>query len=164
MTATIHSDDDTTPPWERQDGNGPVSDWRRRDWAGRYEKAPGELMLHEDRNRDARFYDFAEACRMARRDGWGVAGGKRDGETARQCAARAAMADFERLRAWCRDDWQYVGVVVTVSCNGIKLTDSYLHALWGIESDAGDYLTETANEFIDDAISDARATIASLAA
>ncbi len=41
----------------------------------------------------------------ARRDGCGVDGGKRDGETARKYTSRAAMADYDRLRRWCNDDW-----------------------------------------------------------
>ncbi len=65
VTATIHSDDDATPPWEREDGHGPVSGWRDAS-----SKSPGELVLNTDRGR-ARFYDYAAACQTARADGWG---------------------------------------------------------------------------------------------
>ena len=153
--ATIHADDDSTPPWKREDGHGPVTDWQSRD------KGPGELVLNSDRT-SKRFYDFAEACRIARRDGWGCAGGQLPGESKRTYAARAAMADYERLRHWCADDWSYVGVAVTVEKDGVRLTGPYDHAIWGVESDCGDYLTELANEYLEEALEAARAKLASL--
>lgn len=69
-------DEDMPPPWENEDGHGPVSEWERRD------KMPGEMVLSGDgRGRlgtdcARRFYDFAEACRIARRDGWGFLPGR----------------------------------------------------------------------------------------
>lgn len=60
----LESDDSGESPWDSCDGHGDVSDWTRRD------KAPGELVLNDDRGAK-RFYDFAGACRIARRDGWG---------------------------------------------------------------------------------------------
>lgn len=64
ITATIHSDDDTTPPWDREDGHGEVSEWTGRD------KLPGELVLCDERGRK-RFYDYAAAVKTARAEGWG---------------------------------------------------------------------------------------------
>lgn len=64
LAVTIEPDSDSGAPWEESDGHGPVSDWTTRD------KAPGELVLSHDRSAK-RFYDYAEACRIARRDGWG---------------------------------------------------------------------------------------------
>lgn len=61
-------DDTQDAPWEREDGHGPVTEAPRR--ANRYgyiSKAPGQRFLGEHW-----LYDFAEACRIARRDGWGV--------------------------------------------------------------------------------------------
>lgn len=84
--------------------------------------------------------------------------------SARAYAAAAARADFDRLAAWCRDEWHYVGVSVTVSRNGVQLTPDYAHALWGIESDAPDYLTETATDLAGEALAAARETLAGLAA
>lgn len=76
--ATAPRDDHMGAPWEEHDGHGPVSEWTSRD------KAPGELVLAEGRH-SKRFYDFAEACRIARRDGWGFLPGelvtKQDGAT-----------------------------------------------------------------------------------
>ena len=218
--ATIHRDDVQDSPWEREDGHGPVSDWRRRNYAGRYDKRGGELLLSDDGgslyNGSARFYDFAEACRIARRDGWGFAPapmvtkrnsggrwaawfGSDDGTKVerfrvskidhtgvvagfedinsavralydahratmgeRAYAAAAARADFERLRAWCNDEWQYVGVSVTVKRAGVTLVQPYSVALWGIESDAPEYLAETANELLSEALDEARDAIGRL--
>lgn len=60
------------------DGHGPVSDWRRKGYSDRIAKAPGELLLTDNNPSGlrgttcARFYDYQEACKIARRDGWGV--------------------------------------------------------------------------------------------
>ena len=64
FNVTIEPDSSHGAPWEEEDGHGPVSEWTRRD------KRPGERVLCEDRG-SRRYYDFAEACRIARRDGWG---------------------------------------------------------------------------------------------
>lgn len=178
-----HFDDAMGAPWDEADGHGPVSDWTRRD------KRAGELILNTDRG-SHRYYDFAEACRIARRDGWGFLPGElehwqaadglwharvkarfgaparfecvnananaaitgvyqahRATMTARQYAAGAARADYERLRRWCNDDWHWCGLEV------VALDDKRMHAsLWGIESDAGAYLDEVARELADEAL------------
>lgn len=73
--------------------------------------------------------------------------------------ADAPRADFERLRQWCNDEWRYVGVIVEVERQGVKLATS---SLWGIEDDAGDYLREVADELADEALDEAKATLAKL--
>lgn len=153
LTAELIPDDSAGAPWDGEDGHGPVTGWERRD------KLPGELILNDDRNAK-RFYNFAEACKIARRDGWNAKPYDVPGETPRQRAAKAARADYERLRAWCSDQWSYVAVVVTASCEGVKLGSA---SLWGIESDAGEYLVEVANELIDEALDDARAMVSRIA-
>lgn len=164
IRAAIHDDDDTTPPWEREDGHGEVTGWTRR------AKEPGELVLSEDRD-SKRFYDFAGACRKALAEGWrnredarAVEAGEPVKRSAREVASRAAREDFETLRAWCRDDWHYCGVVVTVEREGVELASE---SLWGVErnypgSDNA-YLTETAGELAETALEAARETIARLA-
>lgn len=143
---SIYSDDDAGEPWSREDGHGPVSDWERRS------KAPGEVILASDRGDRHRFYDMQDAVAIALRDGWGSAGD--EGMSRKAKAAKAAREDFERLRAWCRDDWHYVGVVVRPACDkcGEVHGDDYTYAVWGIESDSGDYLDEVANELIDECL------------
>lgn len=188
--ATVVEDSDNPAPWDNEDGHGPVSDWRAGGYHGA-RKAPGEIVLCESA-RMYRLYDFAEACRIARRDGWGFLPGelktrelpggqwravcdgpgfkfaaeapdinaairavyrqhKESFPSARAYAAAAAMADFKRLAAWCRDDWRYVGVVVCEICPhcGEAMSDE-TESLWGIESDAGDYLREVAAELAEE--------------
>jgi hypothetical protein len=152
FVATIHTDDHPGKPWELEDGHGHVSKWTTR------AKRPGELVLARDR--DAfRYYDFSGAVAKAKAEGWNAP--PYDGSKGER-AARAARADFERLRAWCRDEWHYVGVAVVVVKNGIRLTGPFDCSQWGIESDAGEYLTDTANELLDDALSRSKAALASL--
>lgn len=142
LTARIEPDPYMGPPWQEHDGHGPVSDWTRR------AKAPGELVLCSDRGSHC-YYDYAGACEIALRDGWGAPGAS---GTPRQRAAMAARADYERLRDWCEDRWHWVGVVVEASRAGVKLGHA---SLWGIESDAGDYLADVAAGLADEAIADA---------
>lgn len=64
FTARIEPDDGMRAPWKEHDGHGPVSEWTTRD------KTPGELVLCSDYG-SKRYYDYATACHIARRDGWG---------------------------------------------------------------------------------------------
>lgn len=160
LRARIEHDSDTGAPWEEHDGHGPVSGWECRD------KRPGELILSGPsygmgRMTGRRFYDFAEACRIARRDGWNAKPYGVQGETPRQRAARAALADFEHLRGWCNDQWNWCGVVVTAERAGVELGTA---SLWGIESDAGAYLVEVANELAAEAVAEAAAKVQEIAA
>ena len=100
-------DTDTEAPWDNCDGHGPVSEWTTRD------KRPGERVLCQDRN-FKQYYDWQAACKLARKE-WG----SKDIEA-------AVQADFDYLRAWCNDNWQYVGVRVAVS----NVEDS----IWGVET------------------------------
>ena len=116
-------DSDSDAPWDNEDGHGPVSDWEHRS------KKPGEMILNSDRG-SHRFYDFAEAVKIAKRDGWNTAPYNWPSEGAR--AHAAAMADYERLRQWCTDQWHYCGIVVTLlDADGDP--DSVDASLWGIE-------------------------------
>lgn len=129
-------DDSGDTPWERADGHGPVSEWTSRD------KRPGERLLCSDRG-SRRYYDWQEACKLARRDGW-------DAEPigAPNRIERAVQADFDFLHAWCNDEWQYVGVVVEMlGADGAVVAEQ---SLWGIESNAYDYLRDTAHELADE--------------
>lgn len=168
-------DDDMGPPWEENDGHGEVSDWTTRD------KGPGELVLSADRF-SKRYYDFAGACRIARRDGWGflpeplvttktVAGwtakagaftatdtninkaitavyaAHRATMTAREYAAGAARKDFEFLRGWCRDDWQWC--IVTVTELDEDGDDKESESIGGVDNAQDEYLIEVALELAD---------------
>lgn len=156
LTATVHADDTMRCPWDDDCGHGEVSDWTRRD------KRPGERVLCTDsRGGSKRYYDVQASTAIAKRDGWGP---RLPYRTAGQSRAAAVEADYQFLRSWCENEWQYVGVAVTVSRNGIDLTDEYDHALWGIESMCADHITDTARELCEDALAAARQTLAELVA
>lgn len=189
LSLSIEHDDTARQPWRDEDGHGPVTDWERRD------KRPGELVLCHDHD-SYLFYDFAEACRIALRDGWGflpwdlkteeidgdwramagpfVSGVHSDINaairevyaahratfpSARAYAAGAARADFDRLKAFCDDEWTYIGVVVTASRNGVELGRD---SLWGIESDCEEFILDCASDVAAQAVSAAREALASL--
>lgn len=156
IVATVYRDNDGDAPWERDDCRGPVSEWVTRD------KLPGERVLISDGSHH-RYYDFQEACRIARKDGWGCEGGPRTNESVKAYAARAVERDFDVLQAWCNDEWHYCGVAVTVSKADTRLTGKYDHALWGIEMNYPDsdnsYLVEVANGLIDEALDAAKSRL-----
>jgi hypothetical protein len=129
-------------PWEECDGHGPVSEWTRR------AKLPGELVLNQDRD-SYRYYDFQAACKIARRDGWDAAPYNKGQETARQQAAKAAMANYNYLRQWCNDVWSYVGVVVYERCPSCNEWRS-IGSLWGIEDSDRSYIDEVVQEIIEE--------------
>jgi len=127
---SIVHDDLCGPPWLECDGHGPVSDWTCRD------KRPGEMTLHEDRGWK-RFYNFQAAVKLAKRDGWNTAPFVfRSGSA--QAAAAAAMADFEYLRDWCRDEWEYVVLTVTALDEDGDILDFVSASLGGVEYDSRD--------------------------
>lgn len=64
------------------------------------------------------------------------------------------LRDMKRLLA-VGSSWEPVGVVVRVYREGVELGSA---SLWGIESDAGDYLNEVAEDMIAEALEQARAT------
>lgn len=137
--ARIEYDDSTDAPWIEYDGHGPVTDWTRRN------KRPGELILNSERGAH-RFYDMAEAVKIAKRDGWGH-GAPVPGETAGQKAARAALADFEYLRGWCRNDWHFAMVSVGLIMDGNTVASS--HYIGGIESTDAETIAERIEELAD---------------
>jgi hypothetical protein len=141
FTVALEHDADMGPPWEEHDGHGPVSDWRPKE-----SKRPGERVLFADNHGRARFYDFAEAVKIARRDSWGTTGDEGMSRGAR--AAHAAEADFKRMRAWCTDDWTWVGVDVRLLHDGAEVQRN---SCWGIESDS-DYWCEVAAELLSECL------------
>ncbi len=141
---TFPADEDSGAPWENEDGHGPVSEWKRHPFGHgtKPPKAPGERILVWESG-SYRTYDFQEALKIARRDGWDAP--PYGTGTKRQQALRAVEADFKRLEDWCNDRWQYVGVVVELlDADGDAMGET--ESLWGIESDCSEYLEETAHE------------------
>ncbi|HDR9217360.1 TPA: hypothetical protein QDB35_000029 [Burkholderia vietnamiensis] len=196
----VENDDDKGAPWDEEDGHGPVSDWTTRD------QRRGEWVLSSDHG-SKRFYDVAEANRIAKREGWGLSEAQRQALIARlakdrvvrrpvgkatvshrfggliqehrratetvtipgrdpskpltegEVRAEAVRLDFEHLRCWAADQWNWVGVVVTLlgdneDLDGLVAND-YGHALWGIESDGDAYLEGVAIELMTEAATEA---------
>lgn len=149
---TFPHDESMGEPWKEHDGHGIISDWTHRDIE------PGEWVLAEDGGA-RRYYDFDATLAIAKKDGWGVKRPGTDGtgpddylplphETAKAHLARAVNADFERMQAWCTDQWSWIGVcVVLLDEDGHETKER--ESLWGIESDGGEYLTEVAEECAD---------------
>lgn len=142
-------DSDHGAPWEEEDGHGEVSDWTTRD------KRPGEMVLSSIR-RMKRFYNFAGAVKLARRNRWNTAPYSWPSNGAQ--AHAAAMADYEHLRAWCNDEWHYCGIVVTL-LDADGEPDSVDASLWGIESECGDYHEEVIGDLITECVHQITATI-----
>lgn len=137
-----HYDEDMGAPWEEHDGHGIVSDWTSRS------KRAGEVSIAEDRG-SHRFYDVAATTELAKRDGWGLSPEEAAGLTPGQVTARAVQRDLEFCRGWLNDEWHWMGVVVfPLTVDGDELK-SKTQALWGLESTAGDYLDEVAQELIE---------------
>ena len=93
----------------------------------------------------------------------GYIGAKSKRSLARHTAKAQAIMD-----AWERDEWHYFGVVVVVYKSEVLLTSKYGNALWGIEVNYpgadNSYLRRVANELLGEALDEARATLAKLAA
>jgi hypothetical protein len=139
----IYDDNDGDAPWERSEGHGPVSDWESRD------KRPGEWILNSDRG-SKRFYDAAEAIRIAKRDGWGLAPDaitelvtklkKEDSSqlTKGEMITEAVRHDFEFLRGWCQDEWHYIGYTAELihedDEGAIEVINKLFASCWGFES------------------------------
>ena len=73
----------------------------------------------------------------------------------------------EEIQRWRNDDWFYVGVIVSVSLNGVELSD-YAASLWGIDCNFNDtsnaYLAEVAQELEAEALDTARTEAARIRA
>jgi len=133
----LEYDDSAILPWVEYDGHGPVSDWTRRS------KESGEMVLCSDRGMH-RYYDYAKAVKIAKRDGWDSAPYS-DTETRGQKAAKAALADYNYLRRFLNDQWHYCGVIVELlDDSGDAMGES--ESLWAIESDDYDHIETTAHE------------------
>lgn len=153
-------DTDTGAPWEECDGHGPVREANVSTWSGKVEKSPGERILYRGgRNEYTRVYDWQEAMKMALKDAWGLCADKRppnyDTLTKGQKAELAVLADFHYLQGWCSDQWQYIGVTVTllvededgdlVDYTG-PLSGTFHDSLWGVENNASAYVESVAVE------------------
>jgi hypothetical protein len=145
---TTPYDTDMGPPWKEYDGYGPVSEWTSRD------KRPGEWVLSRERFGSKRYYDFAEAVGIARRDGWGLCPEHLAELTAKlgrpptkgQIAVASVEKGFEFLQDWCENRWHWIGVCVDIF--NADDEEVYSDSIWGVE-DSTDYWQSLAVEFIE---------------
>ena len=91
------------------------------------------------------------------------------GPKSKRTLARETARMKEVMRSWNADEWHYYGVAVTIWKDDVQLTGDYDHALWGIEgnwpggrkgSNPNTYFREVANQYLPDALDDAKAKIA----
>lgn len=144
------------PPWEHEDGHGPV----RRVYAESYysrgaprDKRPGERVLWADRH-EFLLYDWQEAMKTARRDRWGLADEDRAKLAARlgreptagEVCAESVARDFEYLRRWCDGGWWWTCLRVTLLDVEGEPVDDFTEYLGGVESDSEDYAKECARD------------------
>lgn len=79
-----------------------------------------------------------------------------------------AQAEAEAImEAWRKGDWFYCGIVLSVSLEGVTLSD-HAASLWGVEANYpgsnNAYLTEVAEDLLQDALKAARTVLARLRA
>ena len=152
-------DDTMGEPWNVNDGHGVVSEYTTRD------KAPGEVEIARDRG-GKRFYHVQESIQIAKRDSWGLspddlatlATEKGREPSKGEIAATAVANDCERMRRWCNDQWEWIGVcLVELDPDAIEYPENVADdqgrdlaaALWGIESDSEPaYLESVAYELL----------------
>lgn len=102
-------DEYADPPWDSECGHGPVRK-SRNSHGSSGDKRPGERPLNNpNRNEYQFYYDWQAACKLAREDGWNT-----EPFDAPNRIQRAVQADFDFLRLWLSNDWNYVGVIVTL--------------------------------------------------
>lgn len=152
----LHHDGDIGPPWKEHDGHGPVRETRENGT-----KFAGEWVLKSDRWGKT-YYDFAEATKIGKRDGWGIG---KDAEaelaqslgrapTRKEIVRAAVIRDFEYLRGWLNDDWHWAWIKVSHG--------DLFETLGGIQSDDDDvdhFKTELADQIADQLDDDMAAEI-----
>lgn len=142
-------DDSADLPWEQSDCHGPVRRARTGNTFSYYApvgKRPGERALYAEANSGALLYDWQEAIRIAKREGWGLSD-ERTAElaaqlgrkpTAREVRAESVRLDFKRLKDYCDDRWHYVDVRATLLDADGEAVEDVRGYIGGVESDCED--------------------------
>lgn len=129
---TFGRDDATGSPWNREDGHGDVRISGKPHWYGEgvSDKLPGERPMNKPNSHGYQYYyDWAGACKKARKDVWGPGG-----------IHEAVQADFKYLQGWVDKEWEYVCVEVT-----LENRTEYTRCVCGVETHK-DYHLEFAEE------------------
>jgi hypothetical protein len=123
-------DGDSTP--FDDDGHGSVRKSNHRhgvNWSTNGDKKPGERPLNcPDHNEYQFYYDWQQAMKIAKRDGWNATP-----YDAPNRALRAVHADFDFLRGFLNDEWHYAGIVCTVLDSAGDETNE-ADSCWGFET------------------------------
>jgi hypothetical protein len=123
-----------------------------RDYNEFYEKIPTEM----ERDADGKFIGKAEPNPPQKgrtfRGFLPYAGGEKQGT---KDYYKYGMQDYKRMEELNNGDWQFIGIraeaeVSYKTINGSRLEHLTSGGLWGIESDAGDYLNEIMKEELSD--------------
>lgn len=138
---THERDDCEDRPQQRSDGHGDVSALHTLESDDELQ-ARGYWVLKRERGGYVTVYNARTSLQMAICDGWGP--GK-----SMSAKRRAVRRDYEFLRGWYQDQWEYVGVTVE-RLSGTPQQKGQKASLWGIESCAGRYLSDVARELADD--------------
>lgn len=126
---SYHYDDGRDAPWDREDGHGAVCKSTHPHGYGG-EKRPGDRPLNQPaRGQWQYYYDWAGACKLAKKDGWNT-----EPYDAPNRIERAVQADFDFLRGWLNDDWRYVGVVCHVIDEEGEEIEGFEDSCWGYAS------------------------------
>lgn len=137
--AELFNDDFGEAPWEQSDGHGKVTRV-----SGNFSKKPGQVVLYKgDRNECSYLYDFADAMKTAKREGWNT-----KPYDAPDQALRAVTTDMDYLRGWITGDWCYVAIeVFPLTEDGDELR-SKTQYLGMVEMSNDDYIKSTILELI----------------
>lgn len=146
--ATVYRDLDMGAPWKEHDGHGVIRSVSRRD-----PKRPGEKMIG-----NGYAYDVQATIKLATRDKWGVGDDVKATmrvslgrePTAAEVVAWAVDMDLQRMQAWVKGDWFWIGVDVSALSTDsdgdtVDLGDRTA-SLWGFESDSPAYIKEVSRE------------------
>ena len=134
-------DTDSFPSWQMGDGYGVVTDWVSHHERDNYNGDDWRDL--GTRGDDTRFYDVAATRAKATEEGWGLADDAKAQLAARlghaptpaEVIEAAIDADFAFHAGWFRDEWHYVGVIVTLA----DLPKARA-SVWGVEDSAADYI------------------------
>lgn len=149
-------DEDHEPPWDDGDGQGIVSAV-----GVTRPKKPGERVLFKDRHHDRTYFDWEGSIQKAKSESWGLSDEeveKLKGKlgkypTRGQIVEAAVQRNFEWMRRWVRDEWEYVGIQITLLRDGKEVSSE---TAWGFDNDDLTSLSTETHWMIDQMLGELR--------